>query len=109
MTELDLGEYIDVANLPRKEKHNPYNYTELDLIKKKMTVDELEKNHTNIPRAWMEYAYDYCTNTPENEVKKVIEEGLWEKPLKQRDVGGVFKNIQVINPGDAEYEELINK
>jgi hypothetical protein len=107
--DLNLGDFIDVANLPRKEKYNPFNYTELELIERKMAVDELEKKHPNVPRAWMEYAYDYCKNNDENEVKKVIDEGLWEKPLKERDVGGVFKNIEVINPGDDEYEKLINK
>lgn len=106
--ELDLGEYIDIANLPRKEVANPHNYTELEWIERKQHVDDMLTKHPTVERRWIEYSYDFIKNNSEEKVKEIIEKGLWDKP-KKRDIQAVYKSVEVINPEDPEYISLLEK
>lgn len=73
-------------NLKRYEPVNHYNYTEVQKAKKAKVLKELERDFPKIPVAWAEMAYDYCENTPIEEVNKVINEKRWEGKGKFSDV-----------------------
>ncbi len=112
--DLDLGkdndndEYLDIAKLPRKEKSNPYNYTELEWIVRKQHIDDMVSKHPSVDKTLIGWAYDYIKNNPEDKVKEIIENGLWDKP-KERDTQAIYKSVEIINPEDPEYMTLLEK
>ena len=68
--------------IPRHQPENPYNYTNLELAERKKALRDLERDYPNLPYAWLEMVYDFHKNTPEEEVKEIINSGKWEKPGK---------------------------
>lgn len=72
----------DIQDIPRHEPENHYNYTELELAERKKALRDMERDYPNLPFAWLEMAYDWHKNANEDEVKKIINEKLWEAPGK---------------------------
>ena len=68
--------------IPRHEPENPYNYTNLELAERKKALKDMERDYPHLPYAWLEMLYDYHKNTPEEEVKEIINSGKWETPGK---------------------------
>jgi len=68
--------------IPRHEPENPYNYTNSELAIRKKALRDLEKDYPTLPYAWLEMVYDWHKNTPEAEVKQIIDSGTWEVPGK---------------------------
>ena len=111
MTEIvdfEEDKYLDLATIPRKERPNPYNYTNLEIAERDATLENMAKQHPTIPFTWLEYVYDLVKNKPEEEIKKIINNGEWEKPVKERLNQGIYKNVEIINPGHPDYNDLIN-
>ncbi len=105
--ELEENKYLDLSTIPRKEIPNPYGYSNLEIAERNEMLENMLRSHPTIPFKWLEYVYDLVKNKPEEDIKKIINEGLWEKPIKERLNQGVSKSIEVINPGHPEYNDLV--
>ena len=68
--------------IPRHTPSNPYNYTPAQLAERKKCLKDLEEVYPNLPFAWLEMVYDFEKNTPREEIQKIINNKLWEKPGK---------------------------
>ncbi len=84
---------MDISGeIPRYQEENPYNYTALQLAKRKKAMLDMKKDYPNLPEAWLEMVYDYHENTDVEEVERIISEGEWESVGKfSNDMGGVLK------------------
>ena len=92
---------IAPEEIPRATRPNPWNYTNLQQATKDKAVKDAVRDYPNLPPKWIEWMYDIVENKPKTEIEKIINEGLWEKPIKERDTGGVLKTMEV-TPG---YED----
>ena len=86
------------------EENNPCGYTLLQMKKKDLAMKEMMKDYPKIPEMWISWIYDYCTNTPQEEVEDVINNGKWKVPTKRNWKGGTVKSMEVLTP--EEYKEL---
>ena len=100
---------LDLANIPRRERPNPNNYTALEIAERDLTVDAMLQKHPTLPRTWLEYVYDLCKNKPEEEIKEIINTKAWEKPIKERLNTGVIKSVEIINPDHPDYMKMLEK
>ena len=76
----------DAAEIPRHVPDNPYNYSPEDLIVRKKALRDLVLDYPTLPVGWLEMAYDFEKNTPQEEIKKIIAEKLWEGPGKFSEI-----------------------
>ena len=72
--------------IPRHIPDNPYNYTSLQLAERKRALKDLVRDYPDLSLGWLEMAYDFHANTPQEEIKRIIGEKLWEGPGKFSDV-----------------------
>ena len=85
MTETEAQE------IPRATRPNPYNYTPLQFATRDKAINDMNKDFPNIPYKWLEWLYDTIENKDPEEVEKIINEGLWEKPVNTtRQLGGTL-------------------
>ena len=76
----------DAAEIPRHVPDNPYNYSPEDLIVRKKALRDLVLDYPTLPVGGLEMAYDFEKNTPQEEIKKIIAEKLWEGPGKFSEI-----------------------
>ena len=72
--------------LERAKPSNPFNYSNFDLAKKEQAVKAAMRDYPNIPAYYIEMAYDVVENTPEDEMKEIIDKDLWvnfQKPERK--------------------------
>lgn len=86
------------TDLPKYKPENVYNYTSLQLAKRKRDIKAMIKDYPSVSSMWCEWLYDVIENTPKEEVDKIINEGLWEGPSKfAKAPGGVLNTVEVLN------------
>ena len=68
----------DIQDIPRHQPENHYNYTAVQLAERKKALKDLQRDYPHLPYAWLEMTYDWHKNTPNEEVEKIMNEGLWE-------------------------------
>lgn len=68
----------DIQDIPRHQPENHYNYTAVQLAERKKALIDLQRDYPHVPYAWLEMTYDWHKNTPNEEVEKIMNEGLWE-------------------------------
>jgi hypothetical protein len=88
-TKLECNPMSDDAAdnvIPRHVPDNPYNYSPEDLIVRKKALRDLVLDYPTLPVGWLEMAYDFEKNTPQEEIKKIIAEKLWEGPGKFSEI-----------------------
>jgi len=90
-------EIQDIKEIPRYEATNSFNYSKLDLAKRKKAIMDAERDFPNVPAMWIEWAYDLTENMDKKELEEIINEGKWEKNPKERQLGGSVKCLDVIN------------
>ena len=78
--ESNVCESTDV--IPRHVPSNPYNYSAAQLAERKKTLKDLAKVYPSLPFSWLEMVYDFEKNTSREEIQRIINEKLWEKPGK---------------------------
>ena len=82
---------VEAQEIPRATRPNPYNYTPLQFATRDKAVNDMSKDFPNIPYKWLEWLYDTIEHKDEAEVEKIINEGLWEKPVNTtRQLGGTL-------------------
>jgi len=74
----------DLAQLERAKPSNPYNYSKIDLAKKEQAIKAAMRDYPNIPAFYIEMAYDCVENTPEDEMKEIIDKDLWINFKKEK-------------------------
>ena len=99
---------VDASNVPqRAERPNPQGYSKLELVEKDLAVDEMIKKHPNIPPKWLEWLYDTWKRNGEAEMQRIIDSGEWDKPIYERQTGGVLKDaMEVLPPPQHSPKEL---
>jgi len=95
---IDSGKNIE-EEFERYKEPNPFNYSELELAKRKKALIDAEKDFPNVPPKWIEWLYDVLEQKGEEEVKKIIENKEWEKKLNnKRMLSGTLKSVEVLDP-----------
>jgi hypothetical protein len=93
------------TELPKYENPNPYNYTKVQLAKRKKDIKAMIRDFPTVSPMWCEWIYDVIENTPKEEVEKIINEGLWEGPSKfSKAQGGILHTVEVFNEDFTPYE-----
>jgi len=66
---------IDITGtgLSRKEADNPFNYNDDDNAKKRLALKTMKELWPEVPDMYASWIYDMCVNTPEDELKKIME------------------------------------
>ena len=72
----------ELNRIPRHVPSNPYNYSGAQLAERKKTLKDLAEVYPHLPFAWLEMVYDFEKNTSREEIQKIINNKLWEKPGK---------------------------
>lgn len=93
------------TELPKYEAPNPYNYTKVQLAKRKKDIKAMIRDFPTVSPMWCEWIYDVIENTPKEEVEKIINEGLWEGPSKfSKAQGGLLHTVECFNEDFTPYE-----
>ena len=83
---------VEEQEIPRATRPNPYNYTPLQFAIRDKAINDMNKDFPTIPFRWFEWLYDTIESKGEEEVDKIKNEGLWEKPINtDRQTGGLLK------------------
>ena len=92
---------------PRYEPKNPFNYSNVELAKRKKAIIDAEKDFPNVPTLWIEWMYDLIEQKGEKEVARIINSGEWEKQInKDRQFGGTLKNCEILENENESRENL---
>ena len=68
----------DLAEIPRHEPANPYNYTNVELAERKKALRDMEKDYPNLPFGWLEMVYDWHAHQNPDVVKQIINQKTFE-------------------------------
>ena len=105
MTETTLS--IDEV-FPRHKEENPFHYTELEKAERVKAIRDMAKDYPNLSGAWLDMAYDFCKNTPKEEVEDIINSGKWEKQGRFSNCkGGVLYTMEILDPPVSKENEGI--
>jgi hypothetical protein len=86
------------TDLPKYVAPNPYNYTAVQLAKRKRDIKAMIRDYPNVNPMWAEWLYDTIENMPNDEVEEIINKGLWEIPSKfSKAPGGVLNTVECFN------------
>ncbi len=90
--------------IPRYEPKNPFNYSKVQLAKRKKAVSDAEKDFPNVPGLWIEWMYDLLEQKTESEIEKLIESGEWEKHTNtERQHGGTMQSGEVLDKEHLDF------
>jgi len=94
------------TDLPKYVAPNPYNYTELQLAKRKRDIKQLIRDYPSVSPMWCEWFYDIVENTPKEEIDDIVNNKRWETPSKMfsKAQGGVLNSVEVFNEDFTPYE-----
>ena len=96
----------EIDTIPRHEPENPFKYTRKQLAERKRVLKDIRRDYPTVPVAWAEMIYDFCQNTPEEEIENIIESGLWDEPGKHSNPpGGLLKTIEITSEPKVEPDE----
>ena len=107
MTELaETALSIDEV-FPRHKEENPFHYTQLEKAERVKAIRDMAKDYPNLPGAWLDMAYDFCKNTPKEEMEDIINSGKWEKPGRfSNSKGGVLYTMEILDPPVLKEEVI---
>ena len=87
-----------VKDVPRHSPSNPYNYTNVELAKKKKALIDAQRDFPNVPAQWIEWMYDVVEHMPADEAEEIINKGLWEtQGVHSEAKGGVLMAAEVLD------------
>jgi hypothetical protein len=92
------------VDLPKYQAPNPYNYTNVQLAKRKRDIKAMIKDYPTVAPMWCEWLYDVIENMPQEEVEDIINSGKWEVPGKFATApGGVLNTVECLNEDGTPY------
>ena len=79
--------------VPKKRPLSGYTYTAKQQAEKDFTVGEWAKKYPDTPEIWIDWLYDFCYHTPQEELDKIMDSGEWDKPSKfsAQNYNDIFK------------------
>jgi len=97
------------TNIPGTERYkenNPYNYSDLDLQKRRIQLKAAKDLYPSLPDEWIALAYDVITNKSEEEVNRIIENKEFENfKMRERVLSGEnIGAVQITNPDLEKIE-----
>ena len=95
---------------PRTHRYpNAEALNEEQVRRRENDIKDLRDKYPTLPDAWIEMAWNFCELTPQEELDRIIQGKLWDKPSDvKRGKGGVIKNaITVEKPNDAEQTDSL--
>lgn len=93
------------TDLPKYIAPNPYNYTNLQIAKRKRDIKAMIRDFPTVSPMWCEWLYDVIENMPKDEVDKIVNEGQWEVPSKfSKAQGGLIHTVECFNEDFTPYE-----
>ena len=84
---------------PRRERPNPWNWNNEQMARRDMEVKAALEKHPTVPEKWLEWAWDITESKSKEELDDIVNNGKWEPLLKERTKPGVFKSVEVFEPG----------
>ena len=94
MSEITTTKVED--EIPRHEPKNPFNYSKVQLAKRKKAVSDAEKDFPNVPGLWIEWMYDLLEQKTESEE--------WEKHTNtDRQHGGTMQSGEVLDKEHLDF------
>jgi len=91
----------------RYKEQNPFEYTPLELSKRKKAIRDASKDYPNIPEKYIEWFYDMTEKVyKKEEIDEIINTKAWEVPGMKRQFGGVLKTGEIIEPENKESVSL---
>ena len=98
MTDTIITNKIE-DEIPRYEEKNPFNYTKVELARRKKAIRDAEKDYPGVPALWIEWMYDLIEQKGEDEIERIIENGEWSKEInEERQFGGTQATCEVLDP-----------
>lgn len=77
----------------RAKPSNPHNYTELELARRRIEINQMERDHPTLPPKWLEWTYDWIGHLSEEERLEVLA-GKYNEPIKKLDYCGTRKSVE---------------
>ena len=72
---------MEIEGLERKKHENPYNYTDDQLLEKKLALKTIKELYPDVSPYYSELVYDLCKNSTQEEIDK-IKEKVENEPFK---------------------------
>ena len=88
----------------RTRHTNTWGMTDAQLSRRKLEVAQLEKLYPNLPGSWIEMAWSFCETTPDDVVKRIVDNKEWEGKPKHRNTHGVIKGAVTISDPPPPHE-----
>jgi hypothetical protein len=75
---------MDPIPEPEKRPLHGYKYTPKEQSEKDSTIKQMMRDWPDTPggELWCEYVYDFCKQTPQDEIDRIIQAGEWDRPSK---------------------------
>lgn len=72
---------MEIEGFERKKHENPYNYTDDQLLEKKLALKTIRELYPDVSPYYSELVYDLCKNSTQEEIDK-IKEKVENEPFK---------------------------
>lgn len=69
---------MSFEEIPRHKPENHYNYSAVELAERTKALRDMQRDYPDLPYAWLEMTYDWHKHTDESEVKRIINDRVWE-------------------------------
>lgn len=102
---------VPFEDIPRYKYKNPLNYDEITLAKRTQEVSNIMKDYPQASRQQIEDIWDYIHIVGEEQIKKNIEEGVYNaKPTKRDICEGKMEIINmdnlILDSGNLNLENI---
>ena len=75
---------MEPLSQPTKRPLHGYKYTAKEQAEKDMVIRQMMRDWPDTPggELWCEWVYDFCKQTPQEELDRIMESGEWDRPSK---------------------------
>ena len=102
----DKNGTFQVPDMPRAKHKDPFNYTEAQLLQKKIDMKLIKELYPDVNDYYAEMVYDMLKNTTEEEQEELKQKVLNE-PTRHKIPEVLLSNdCQVLTPEEAEANPL---
>jgi len=91
---------IAVPGYERKSQENPFNYTEEELIEKKLALKTMMELYPHVSYYHAEWVYDLCKNKTQEEINQ-MKQKIDINPSKFIAEPKSFHTMEVIDPSES--------
>ena len=88
---------FEIEGVPRHQMENPFHFTPLQLAKRTQDLKAMKRDFPTIDPIWASWMWDFVERTPKDEVERIVNEKLWEKPSKYKATGGILKTALTLD------------